>query len=88
MLLYPDVEGDGAQPTKTPGKLRKANEVDRLEKVYENPKSKKRKKSKREKREKQEKREKREKRETETHIIIVVDETIRKRSASANGLAG
>jgi phosphatidylinositol 3-kinase len=33
LYLYPDVEGDGSEPSKTPGKRRKTNEVDRLEKV-------------------------------------------------------
>jgi len=33
LFLYPDQEGDGADPSKTPGKLPKTNEVDRLEKV-------------------------------------------------------
>ncbi len=32
--LYPGVEGDGAHPTSPPGKLPKAKEVDRVEKVY------------------------------------------------------
>lgn len=33
LFLYPDQEGDGADPSKTPGKLPKTNEVDRLEKI-------------------------------------------------------
>lgn len=33
LFLYADTEGDGSEPSKTPGKLRKSNEIDRLEKL-------------------------------------------------------
>ena len=75
LLLYPDVEGDGSQPTKTPGKLRKANEVDRLEKVKDKAK----------KNEKNERNERNE-RNRKTNVIVA-DETIRTRAAPTNGLA-